>query len=1077
MKVLLVTDNPSLPSGLARVGREVAITLHDKFDFVYLGLHSLQLSDVPYKVAVCGEGYGKDFLATSTAEIILTVGDPFHFAFIPFLPNRKDFTWINYVTIDSINAVGNLPLGWQLALSNSDFLATTSRFGQEAIMNFLEVEPAYWPLGVRDEFFRMPEAERKSARELLHLDDCFIVVSVNRNCIRKQLPVILKVAQRLANQKVEGYPGGIKFLIHTNPNDSYGYNLKQLTMDYGIRNVLFVSTLQNNTFLDSDIQQGTLQNPTLLPSGVIKVRFCNVLNEIYNSGDVFLTASGGEGFGLTILEAMKCGLPIIGTNYSSIPELVNTPKPCGMLINPCAYMTTEEGTEMAILNPDEISKAVLNLATNPVKCQQFSLQAQENASNSWDTMKAGIIEALNEIEKKECTIHGGHVNTSVRCKADKVDLIVLEGTPWEDFTYIQPKTIWELSTWSSTAIQENILACHSEWVALLGAGVRIQRGWLNELLKSVTDKTAVVVSTCINARGEMIEGEIRHGAKLILFPDEGLPPVNSDKELSSTIFSCVLINRTIFELLGGFKTNLRSSYFDIEYCIRCKSSGYKIIKSAKSIILKTQNAYFDEKDGYEFKLETEQTLNAPVYIQYTGTRAKIKTIYGDLKKEPVKFPYRMALDLVANYKHIDFVDVERDINILDHIINEGGRVLIARNMGLGDVLSALYFGARPLKLANSNIHLAVCVNKPYSSLVSWLPFVDEVFIYPDGLAMAKDFDFFKDLSYIPESKDPKSQSPRPEIFANAIRDSSVVNGGSIYDYDAFLIPEAYQKKAQGTFAQLGIGKNGRKVVGIQATCESPIRVYAPEYLSELVKYLAKDYDVVLFGQEKHWRWGLENWQGEHLFSFINQTDDIETMAALVERCDYGIAPDSGLMHLWAFMKKPTLALFGNIKPENRTKYYPTVTVLYPEGELPCIPCGDVYNPCPECSDLGAKGTFSGRCMRRLYPERVYLKFLEMIGSEPKVSKIDITKCPLCGEQNFDIVNQVDYWDNGQIPECIFVKCRNDGLVFVAGDSEMIEYENDYFQSGKEKYYENILSPVEIARQTSNARRVLDEYYK
>lgn len=1064
MNVLLVADNPFLPSGLARVGREIALTLQAMIDFTYLGIHSIKIPDVPYKVALCGEGYGNDFLATATADIILTIGDPWHFNYIPSLPNRKDFTWINYVTVDSINAVGNLPLDWQLALSNPDFLATTSRFGQEAIMNFLEVEPTYWPLGVGEEFFRMADEKRQASREALQVDDSFVVVSINRNSVRKQLPTILKVAQRLANQKVEGYPGRIKFLIHTNPDDSYGYNLRQLTMDYGLHNVTFVN---------------------------------GNLNETYNLGDVFLTTSGGEGFGLTILEAMKCGLPVIGANYSSIPELVNTPKTCGTLVTPGTYLTTEEGTEMAILNPEDLSKAILELATNHAKCSQLVVQAQANAANySWDIMKAGIIEALNEIEKKGCKIHVG-------CETGllEVDLIVLEGSPWKDFTYIQPETIWELSTWNSTTIQETILACRSEWVALLGADVRVQRGWLSELLKSATDKTAVVVSTCIDARGKMVEGEIRCGANLIFFPDDGLPPEKSDKELSSTIFSCAIINKAIFQKMGGFKKNLESSYFDIEYSLRCKSKGYKIVKSAKSIVLKTQTAHFDKKDGYEFKLETVTILNTPTFVQYKGSRAKIKTIYGDLEKEPVKFPYRMALDLVANYKHIDFVDVEYDINVLEHVINEGGRVLIARNMGLGDVLSALYFAARPLKLMiddsrlsiekpldetvpsinnqqstiyNPNIHLAVCVNKPYVGLASWLPFVDEVFNYPDGLSMAKDFDYFKDLSYIPESKDPKSQSPRPEIFAKAVLQEGLFN----YDYDAFLIPETEQKKAQETFAQFGIGKDGRMVVGIQATCESPIRVYAPEYLSELVKYLAKEFDVVLFGQDNHWRWGLENWQGEHLFSFINQTNDIETMAALMAQCDYGIAPDSGLMHLWAFMKKPTLALFGNIKPENRVKYYPTVTALYPEGELPCIPCGDVYNPCPECSDLGAKGTFSGRCMRRLYPERVYLKFLEMIGyAPPTFFEVTRTECPICGGTDYDSINEIDHWDDGKIPQISFVKCKNDGVVFVVGDSESIPYCKEYFQSHAGKYYDDILHKDEIDRQMSTARRVLDEYHK
>jgi glycosyltransferase involved in cell wall biosynthesis len=46
------------------------------------------------------------------------------------------------------------------------------------------------------------------------------------------------------------------------------------------------------------------------------------LREIYNAADVLLAPSLYEGFGLTILEAMACGLPVITANVSSLPEVV-----------------------------------------------------------------------------------------------------------------------------------------------------------------------------------------------------------------------------------------------------------------------------------------------------------------------------------------------------------------------------------------------------------------------------------------------------------------------------------------------------------------------------------------------------------------------------------------------------------------------------------------------------------------------------------------------------------------------------------------------------------------------------------
>jgi glycosyltransferase involved in cell wall biosynthesis len=41
---------------------------------------------------------------------------------------------------------------------------------------------------------------------------------------------------------------------------------------------------------------------------------------VYNAGDVFVSTSEGEGFGLTLLEAAACRLPVIAQNVSAIPE-------------------------------------------------------------------------------------------------------------------------------------------------------------------------------------------------------------------------------------------------------------------------------------------------------------------------------------------------------------------------------------------------------------------------------------------------------------------------------------------------------------------------------------------------------------------------------------------------------------------------------------------------------------------------------------------------------------------------------------------------------------------------------------
>lgn len=55
---------------------------------------------------------------------------------------------------------------------------------------------------------------------------------------------------------------------------------------------------------------------------------------IYNGATLFVMPSIYEGFGIPILEAMQCGIPVIGSNVSSIPEVIGT---SGMMVAPDDY--------------------------------------------------------------------------------------------------------------------------------------------------------------------------------------------------------------------------------------------------------------------------------------------------------------------------------------------------------------------------------------------------------------------------------------------------------------------------------------------------------------------------------------------------------------------------------------------------------------------------------------------------------------------------------------------------------------------------------------------------------------------
>ena len=71
------------------------------------------------------------------------------------------------------------------------------------------------------------------------------------------------------------------------------------------------------------VGSGELSGDSIINLGVVKGEDMPL---IYNSADVYFHPSEYESFGLPILEAMACGLPVIASNKGSIPEIVSIHK-------------------------------------------------------------------------------------------------------------------------------------------------------------------------------------------------------------------------------------------------------------------------------------------------------------------------------------------------------------------------------------------------------------------------------------------------------------------------------------------------------------------------------------------------------------------------------------------------------------------------------------------------------------------------------------------------------------------------------------------------------------------------------
>lgn len=105
------------------------------------------------------------------------------------------------------------------------------------------------------------------------------------------------------------------------------------------------------------------------------------LPAIYSQCTVFLYPSLRESFGIPILEAMRCGVPVITSNTSSMPEIAGD---AALIIDP--------------YKPESITEAIIQLTTDEnLRAQKIELGFKRAALFSWRAMAENCLKIYQEI--------------------------------------------------------------------------------------------------------------------------------------------------------------------------------------------------------------------------------------------------------------------------------------------------------------------------------------------------------------------------------------------------------------------------------------------------------------------------------------------------------------------------------------------------------------------------------------------------------------------------------------------------------------------------------------------------------
>jgi len=148
--------------------------------------------------------------------------------------------------------------------------------------------------------------------------------------------------------------------------------------DFSLKLVLIGSYGWDSNELLNEIKEinSIYNNPIILTGYVPDAE----LAALYSGAELFAYPSLYEGFGLPVLEAMQCGVPVICSNNSSLPEIVGD---CGLLIDPS--------------DVNDLIKAILIISNNQIVRQNLSEKSEKRAQLfSWEKTTQIIIENLEK---------------------------------------------------------------------------------------------------------------------------------------------------------------------------------------------------------------------------------------------------------------------------------------------------------------------------------------------------------------------------------------------------------------------------------------------------------------------------------------------------------------------------------------------------------------------------------------------------------------------------------------------------------------------------------------------------------
>lgn len=300
LKVLTISDHPLVSSGVGSQTRYIieGLLATGKFKFVSLGGALKHKEYNPQRLETWGDdwtifpinGYGdenivREILDIEKPDAVWFMTDP---RFFQWLFNMSDEIRDRGIPLLYYHVWDNYPVPKfnQGAYRSCDFIGCISKLTHDIVCQLgMEEHSAYIPHAVNADVFK-PYSEKKILEKRQKMikphKDKFIIFYNSRNARRKMTSDIVKMFKKLLDKVGQDKAF---LLMHTDPHDKEGANLIEVANLLGLKN--------------TQLGFSAMRIPP------------EAMADYYNIADVTINISNNEGFGLSCLESLSCGTPVI----------------------------------------------------------------------------------------------------------------------------------------------------------------------------------------------------------------------------------------------------------------------------------------------------------------------------------------------------------------------------------------------------------------------------------------------------------------------------------------------------------------------------------------------------------------------------------------------------------------------------------------------------------------------------------------------------------------------------------------------------------------------------------------------